>query len=97
MGGKHSGARIDGWSTYRGPFEAPELPSRLQGQFSDGRYIRTSRIVRAEGQRVYTESGSEYELGEPDPEFLEWLAKNDYPFDPENPIRTVDSFTRLPR
>lgn len=87
---------IQQWSTYRGPFDAPELPVRIQGKFEDGRYILTSGVVRSEGRRVWTESGSEYELGEPDERFTTWLAKNDYQFDPEHPIRLVSKMTRLP-
>lgn len=86
----YSGARLEQWSTYRDAYTAPEVPPRLQGKAGD-RFILTSCITRAEGHTVWTESGSRYELGEPDPKWLEWLASNDYQFDPENPIKTVKS------
>lgn len=86
---------IQKWSTFRTPFMAPELPPCVQGVFADGRHIKTSCIVRTEGRFVFTENGSRYELGEPDPPFVEWLTSNDYQFDPEHPIRLVKKFTQL--
>lgn len=91
---KYSGP-IESWSTFRSPFDAPELPPSVQGLLPNGRQIITSRVVRSEGRRVWTENGSEYELGEPDPKFIEWLASNDYQFDPEHPIRMVKKLSHL--
>lgn len=93
--GEHSGERINVWSTYRDAFTAPEVPPCVQGRIPNGRHIITSPIVRSEGRTVWTESGSHYELGEPDPRWLEWLASNDYQFDPENPIKTVKKLSNL--
>lgn len=80
--------KIEQWSTYRGPFDAPELQPQVQGVL-DGCHVLTSRLVRTEGRVIFTETGSQYELGEPDPLFVEWLASNDYQFDPDNPIKVV--------
>src|SRR5256885_164786 len=35
--------------------------------YADGKAITTSRVVHRKGDLVLTKSGSEYELGEPDP------------------------------
>lgn len=85
---------IEQWSTYRGPFTAPEVPPCIKGKLGE-KWIITSSVRRAEGRRVTTESGSVYVLGEPDPKWLEWLASNDYQFDPQNPIKTVKKLSML--
>lgn len=95
MTSKEGRGPIEKWSTYKDAFEAPELHPSVQGVFADGRHVLTSRLVRAEGRRVWTEGGHEYELGEPDPLFVEWLTSHDYQFDPANPIRLVDKPSNL--
>lgn len=90
------GKKLECWYTTHGDYDAPELPGRLCGVTESGKRVVTSRIVKAVGRTVRTESGSEYELGEADPEFVAYLNSNDYQFDPENPIRTVSRITHLP-
>lgn len=85
---------LECWSTHRGPFQAPEIPPSIRGRL-DGKQVITSPVIRSEGKRVWTESGSEYLLGEPDAKWLEWLASNDYQFDPVNPIKTVKKLSNL--
>ena len=57
-------------------FQPPDIGKHcLQGfvhghQFhTDGKGVTTSRMVGRNGNRVVTKSGSEYELGEPDPAY----------------------------
>lgn len=65
------------------PFMAPEMRSpRLGGnvhgnpRFEEGYAITTSPIESVEGRVVTTRSGSVYELGDPDPEYLKWCQEN---------------------
>ena len=91
--------KINQWGTVArgGPFDAPELYGiAVAGEYFDEekqrvRYIETSRVVDAEGNRVLTQSGSLYELGDPHPDFLAALTKMGRTFDPENPIKVVRS------
>ncbi len=85
---------LESWSTYRDPWEAPELPLRIVGLL-DGERVRTSRVQDSRGRIVITESGSRYLLGEPDPEYLKWLQGHDYRFDPENPIKLVKTMSEM--
>lgn len=57
-------------------FQPPDVPGKcLQGLvmghrlYADGKAITTSRVVHRKGDLVLTRSGSEYELGEPDPRY----------------------------
>jgi len=75
-------------------YESPELQRKvLAGRvynnphFKDGEKIYTSRPLVAKGRIIKTLSGSVYRLGEPDPEYLEWMKENYPNFDPENPIK----------
>lgn len=86
---------IDQWSTWKSPFEAPEVGNPCIQGVCEAKAIRTSRVVSFRGRIVTTRSGSQYELGEPDELFIEWLKENGYPFDPENPLRLVDKPTEM--
>jgi len=55
--------------------------------FQDGHQIKTSPIVGHTGRIIHTERGSSYELGEPDPGYLDWLAQQGETYNPEEPIR----------
>lgn len=91
--------KIDCWFTTRDPFDAPEIGPRIVGTRAGdppGRQVVTSTVEEIDGRYVKTMSGSVYELGEPDPDFVKFLRENGYPFDPENPIRRVDKITELP-
>ncbi len=89
---------IDRWGTafWHGAYTAPELQGicivgvvRDPTIAEDDRSIRTSKVVGAKGRIVTTQSGSTYELGEPDPAFLAYLAETGRTYDPENPIKVV--------
>jgi hypothetical protein len=65
------------------PYHSPEMGStRALGfiygdgrRFLDGTYIHTSSLVAKKGNLIKTHSGSVYELGTPNPRFVEWLTK----------------------
>lgn len=88
--------RLEQWSTCRlgdDPYVPPEMSLLcLQGQVfgharkGDGTKVTTSPIVAVDGRVITTASGSVYELGEPDPGFLAWLAKEGRTYDPGQPI-----------
>lgn len=82
------------------PYIAPEANfPRLAGwRVEDDIQVLTSRIVKAEGRNVTTSSGSVYILEEIDPEYLKWMRKFGYTYNPINPIdeqvKPVD-YTRI--
>lgn len=94
--------RLEAWSTTA--FD-PRLPTREPGNlcvqgnvygregFADGDHILTMPVTSFQGRTIVTKSGSTYLLGEPDPEFVAFLAEEGRPFDPENPIRFVPKET----
>ena len=55
-------------------------------RFRDGSSIRTSRILDVSGRYILTHSGTLYYLDDPIPEYIEFLHKHGYIYDPENPI-----------
>lgn len=71
--------RIEQWSIVEigcDPSVAPELQSAgLRGRvfghpiIADGDWVRTTPIVNVVGDQVFTQSGSEYELGDIDAEY----------------------------
>ena len=81
--------RLENWSICTHPndvYIAPEfrLPC-LQGNVfndprgrSDGKRIVTTLIINVEGDKVITESGSVYELGKPNPKYIEWCMANNH-------------------
>lgn len=52
----------------------------------DGKRIRSTSIIAAQGRIVQTRTGRRYELGDPDPDYLAWLTREGIPFDPEHPV-----------
>lgn len=52
--------------------------------FEDGTRIWTTRPIEASEDCVITLSGSEYELGEPDPEYIKWMEETHPNLDPNN-------------
>jgi hypothetical protein len=95
--------RLENWNTvgYGDRYGPPELVSlHLQGdiygrepRFKDGSFVTTSRIVKVEGNKVETYSGSTYELGTPDPIFVKWCQDNGHHVPtPEEPIKPLRSF-----
>ena len=92
---------ITNWSTIRSD-DDPYLPPECNGlalyglcpEFADednpeGNFIRTSPIVKIEGRKITTKSGSIYILGKEDPEWLAWMQANYIAYDPQNPIRDL--------
>lgn len=75
-------------------FEAPEIRDHfhLVGNV-DGREdddpVFTSLVVKAEGRLVTTRSGSVYELGKPDHEYLAWLAEHGKTIDLDQPVKVA--------
>ncbi len=86
--------QIDNWACVSDdPFAPPELRCLyLHGTIKghptrpDGQKVKTSNIVRSEGDLVFTKN-SIYKLGQPDPKWLDWMEENGIQFDPENPIK----------
>ena len=77
--------RIENWSVQKllsdfdGSFVPPEFnPTFLVGEvfgharFDDGERVKTSPIASVDGSTVTTESGQVYELGKPNPRYIEW-------------------------
>lgn len=64
---------LEKWALVSRPqgYEAPENNIRLNGivtghpRFTDGECITTTRIIKVEGFRVHTKSGSIYTIGQP--------------------------------
>ena len=78
------------------PYTPPELLSSCLGgkiygradRFEDGNEVTTSRIVKSEGRKVTTKSGSVYVLeGPPAKSYLDFLKSIGYDYDEENPIK----------
>jgi len=71
--------KIEDWSVVvsGSPYTAPELMSqclygivsRHRNEYLNGKEVRTSRIVGADGDYIVTSSGSRYELGTPSEEY----------------------------
>jgi len=88
--------KIENWAT-RDYDTSPWIASELRGlclvgyvyghpSKPDGSRVKTSRIQSIKGKTVLT-SYNEYELGEPNPEFIKWIKSVGMIFDPENPIK----------
>ncbi len=89
--------RLECWCVRADPYRAPELGGawlrgRVYGhpKFTDGDRIDTGSLVSAEGRTVRT-AKTVYQLGEPDPEWLTWMAEKGIAFDPENPVKIKES------
>lgn len=90
---------LDNWgitSTDSG-YVAPEARKlRLTGtRLQDNREVITSAIVNVEGRVITTETGSTYILGEPDPEYLDYLQENGIVYNQRNPISVNKPCERL--
>lgn len=90
--------RLENWSIVstqtNESYIAPEYRKRhLVGEvfdhpvFWNGKEIETSSIQQAEGKVVVTRTGTRYELGQPDPNYLDWLRSKGLSFDPEHPVK----------
>ena len=59
-------------------------------EFPDGKKVYTSSVKDIDGRLITTRSGSVYELvGDPDPEYLEFLKEIGRVYDPVNPIKVI--------
>lgn len=56
----------------------------------DGREVRTSRIVAADGRVVMTESGTRYRLCDVSDGYRDWLREHRPRWDPENPVTVIE-------
>lgn len=81
--------RLEKWSLYESPWEAPEVRhKRLVGlRDEDEGQVITSPIDKINGREVTTMSGSVYILGEIDPDYLQWMKDHGFTYDPDNPIK----------
>lgn len=70
------------------PWVAPELCSkRLTGyRDKETKQVVTSPIVKVEGKKITTRSGSVYILEDVSEQYREWLRDSGIPFNPEQPI-----------
>ena len=57
----------------------------------DGSSVQTSPVVSVNGREVTTKSGTIYLLGEPHPDYVEYLRGIGRSIDPEQPIKVVRS------
>lgn len=93
--------KLENWSVCTrpdDPYQAPELWSTIlcgnvygHSKFPDGTFINTSIPVKSEGRIVHTNSGTQYELGTPEKEYLEWCAKNEIVLDEDNPVKVYEN------
>ncbi len=92
--------RLENWSVVTDRVNAYNPPEawvqRLAGEVydhpkqEDGKRVETSIIVTSEGRRVTTRSGTVYELGKPDPQYVVWLRHElGREIDPANPVKSV--------
>lgn len=90
--------RLENWSVIHkyelNSYYPPEAnPCCLRGtvyghhRLEDGKSIVTSRIVGGKGRTIRTASGTEYELGEVDPDYLEFVRSIGLSLDPLSPIK----------
>jgi hypothetical protein len=71
------------------PYLAPECKyaKALLGFRDDEKeQVRTSAIVQVNGRSITTYSGSTYILEEIDPDYLIWMERHGYAYNPECPI-----------
>jgi hypothetical protein len=87
--------RLNGWAVVRSRWAAPEQAVYLTGnveghaKFVDGDHVTTSAVSRFEGRIITTESGTQYLLGDPSPEYREWLQEYRPNWDPEQPFTSL--------
>jgi hypothetical protein len=79
---------IDNWYTSGNSFAAPELSILVVCGDFNNKKIQTSKILDVDGAFIKTVN-SVYKLGDPAPEFIQWLSDNNKSFDPKNPIKVL--------
>lgn len=87
--------RLRKWSvSYAGtPYDSPEsIRISLRGYRNrEKKPVLTSYIVKAEGRKITTYSGSIYILWDIDPDFLQWMKDNNIPYNEQAPITLKES------
>ena len=87
---------LNNWSLrfyWISPDKAPELQQySLNGDAVNhprlgSTFIQTSPIVKVEGRLIHTMSGSLYFLMDIHPDYLDYLKRNNIPYDIDNPIK----------
>lgn len=85
--------RLENWSVIStgNEFQAPELRAKQlygviyddeKGRFKDGTKIRTSTLVELSIENNYAKTlNTQYALGEPSKDYLEWLKKSNISLD----------------
>jgi hypothetical protein len=72
------------------PYSAPEARKykRSLSGYRDNEESKviTSSIVKINGRKIETSSGSTYILQQIDEEYLTWMNDNGFTYDPDNPI-----------
>lgn len=91
--------KLDQWVVRIGSgdlYLAPEKAGiRLQGlvtghpNFDDGNRVTTSLVQEVNG-RIITTISRDYELGEPDPDYILWCEEIGKPIDKDNPIKVIE-------
>ena len=92
--------RLEGWSVSTELTDLYKPPETIltflcgavygHSKWDDGHRISTSYIKDVDGNLVTTSSGSVYELGEPDPLFVQWCKDNNLHVPTkEEPIRII--------
>ena len=91
--------RIYDWSVCAGtgPYTAPELQylkllGKVKGhpEFKTGATIKTSAIIKTDGRKVYTKSGSVYFLGRINSDYRQYLRRIEHNYDIKNPIKVAE-------
>jgi hypothetical protein len=81
--------KIENWTMVSNldPYKPPEMQvARLQGfayghpRFEDGTFITTSRLIDLDipNGSAKTSSGSDYVLGQPSADWIDWLKENGF-------------------
>lgn len=93
--------RIRNWYTRRPKLASPYLAPEVVGiavagevhghpRKPDGMRVTTTRVVRTEGRRFWTASGTEYVFeGEPSPKFLESVKSQGRAYDSAEPLKVT--------
>ncbi len=95
-------AKIEQWYTAwatDNPYAPPEARGKSiiglvygSSKFKDGEQIKTGAIKEATGRVITTTSDEVYELGEPEPGYVEWMKKEGVEFDEAEPVKLVTTF-----
>lgn len=95
--------KLNNWSivSYHDPYLAPELVTKhLRGcgvnhpKFGN-QEIRTSPIKTVKGRLVITQSGTQYLLGNIDPEYRKWIEKHYMNWNWRNPIKSMEELPNV--